>query len=79
MFLGSAQNKNVSTCNRLFLRALRAITEFLRHVVQPVFFLDGITGIVSHQKRGSHTGPHRIGTDGSWGHESNVWVDVENV
>ena len=43
------------------------------------FFLDGITGIVSHQKRGSHTGPHRIGTDGSWGHESSVSVDVENV
>ena len=42
-------------------------------------FLDVITGIVSHQKRGSHTGPHRIGTDESWGHESNVSVDVENV
>ena len=43
------------------------------------FFLDGITGIVSHQKRGSHTGPHGIGTDGSWGHESNASVDVEMV
>ena len=42
-------------------------------------FLDGITGIVSHQKRGSHTVPHRIGTDGSWGHENNVPVDVEMV
>ena len=43
------------------------------------FFLDGITGIVSHQKRGSHTRPHRIRTDGSWGHESNASVDVEMV
>ena len=43
------------------------------------FFLDGITGIVSHQKRGSHTGPHRIGTDGSVGHEINASVDVEMV
>ena len=81
VFLGIAQNKNVSTCNRLFLRALRAIIQFLRHLVQPVFFffLDGITGIVSHQKRGSHTGPHRIGTDGSVGHEINASVDVEMV
>ena len=43
------------------------------------FVVVGITGIVSHQKRGSHTVPHGIGTDGSWGHESNASVDVEMV